>query len=223
MKSGNFTLDNASSNTTMLHELEKALKARGVSWEAAESIIHCLSHNINLSSQRVIKSFMTMDEASANNSDDDEGADDEDEDGGEGEDEDEDEDSSEEDNIAGFSDRRARHNPLVIARKIVRKLRSSPSRRDKFDLTMRRCVEDGLIEKVLQPLLDVRTRWDSTYLMLNRLRLLRAVSSCFHCILLITQIVSHRLSTKSVGSFLSSVIINLRMISGNVSPTARWH
>jgi hypothetical protein len=78
--------------------------------------------------------------------------------------------------------------PLRRARRVVRLLRSSDQRREGF----RRFIQDGnqrdwfttkdgrkcVIVQVpeLQPLRDVKTRWDSVYMMLERLRQLRPVS-----------------------------------------------
>lgn len=83
-----------------------------------------------------------------------------------------------------------KRDPLRRARRIIRLLRSSDQRREGF----RMFIQDGnkrnwFYEKTrggkrspvqvpeLQLLRDVKTRWDSVYLMLHRLRLLRPVSS----------------------------------------------
>jgi hypothetical protein len=82
-----------------------------------------------------------------------------------------------------------KRDPLRRARRIVRLLRSSDQRREGF----RKFIQDGnqrrwftakendgkrVMVQVpeLQPLRDVKTRWDSVYLMLQRLRQLRPVS-----------------------------------------------
>lgn len=83
-----------------------------------------------------------------------------------------------------------KRDPLKRARRIIRLLRSSDQRREGF----RAFVETGNKQKwftskdsdgkrvttevpELQPLRDVKTRWDSVYTMLHRLRQLRPVRS----------------------------------------------
>ena len=82
-----------------------------------------------------------------------------------------------------------KRDPLRCARRIIRLLRSSDQRRE----GLRKFIQDGnqrrwftmkendgkrVVVQVpeLQPLRDVKTRWDSVYLMLRRLRQLRPVS-----------------------------------------------
>jgi hypothetical protein len=86
---------------------------------------------------------------------------------------------------AGDGDGTLELNPIGVARGVVRAVRVSGKRRDAFDEVIR----DGnrkawfkagqppevIIVKELQLLRDVRTRWDSVYLMLNRLREMRPV------------------------------------------------
>ena len=88
-----------------------------------------------------------------------------------------------EDWFAGF-----KRDPLKRARRIIRFLRSSDQRREGF----RNTIIDGnerdwfspknnphsVRVPELQLLRDVKTRWDSVYLMLLRLRQLRPVSPC---------------------------------------------
>lgn len=84
-----------------------------------------------------------------------------------------------------------KRDPLRRARRIIRLLRSSDSRRDGFrDFIILGNEREWFYEKkngkrslvqvpVLQPLRDVKTRWDSVYMMVERLRQLRPVSSSF--------------------------------------------
>lgn len=82
-----------------------------------------------------------------------------------------------------------KRDPLRRARRVIRLLRSSDQRREHF----REFIQDGNRHRwftvrgedgdrvpvhvpELQPLRDVKTRWDSVYLMLQRLRQLRLVS-----------------------------------------------
>lgn len=83
-----------------------------------------------------------------------------------------------------------KRDPLRRARRIIRLLRSSDQRKERFREFIRagnerdwftRTDENGKRVTVqvreLQPLRDVKTRWDSVYTMLERLRDLRPVSS----------------------------------------------
>ena len=82
-----------------------------------------------------------------------------------------------------------KRDPLRRARRIIRLLRSSDRRRTAFREYIQKCNTQGLFLKKgdngvfypvkvpeLQLLRDVKTRWDSVYLMLERLRRLRVVS-----------------------------------------------
>ena len=81
-----------------------------------------------------------------------------------------------------YEEARAR-NPVALARTVVRAIRGSGLRRDAFDKVVVNgnakgwFKEGGNIVKLkrLQLLRDVRTRWDSVYYMLNRLREMRQV------------------------------------------------
>lgn len=81
-----------------------------------------------------------------------------------------------------------RHDPLRCAQRVIRLLRSSDQHREGFRIFIcdrnkcnwftrkdknGKCVPTKV--SVLQPLRDVKTRWDSVYLMLRRLRELRLV------------------------------------------------
>lgn len=87
-----------------------------------------------------------------------------------------------EDWFAGF-----KRDPLKRARRIIRFLRSSDQRREGFrnhiidgnerDWFSPRTNPRSVLVPELQLLRDVKTRWDSVYLMLLRLRQLRPVSS----------------------------------------------
>jgi len=57
-------------------------------------------------------------------------------------------------------------------RKLVVKIRSSPQRRERFNL---QCTVLKIKELELIP--DIKTRWNSTYMMMNRALYLREVKS----------------------------------------------
>ena len=79
-------------------------------------------------------------------------------------------------------------NPIGVARGAVRAIRVSGKRREAFDEVVRDGNRKGwfkagqplktVLLKELQLLQDVRTRWDSVYFMLNRLREMRPVCYC---------------------------------------------
>jgi hypothetical protein len=86
---------------------------------------------------------------------------------------------------AGNGEGPSESNPIGVARGVVRAVRVSGKRRDAFDEVIRDGNQKSwfkvgqppkaVVLKELQLLQDVRTRWDSVYLMLNRLREMRLV------------------------------------------------
>lgn len=69
--------------------------------------------------------------------------------------------------------------PISLARSIIRSIRASGKRREMFDTLIKDGNEKGwygCIVPLLQLLQDVKTRWDSVFYMIQRLRLLRPVS-----------------------------------------------
>jgi hypothetical protein len=160
---GHFTLDNASNNATMLKTLETLLKDRGIINQERNRQVMCYAHVVDLSSGRVIQNLPgaieSYDESEPNELPDTSSVD-----------------------AAGAHTR----NPVALARAVVRAIRGSNTRRAAFQ----QCILDGnerktfydageLVKvKPLQLLRDVRTRWDSVFFMLERLRELRPV--CCH-------------------------------------------
>ena len=147
-------MDNASNNRTMMQALQIALKDREIDFDAIDRRIMCFAHIINLCSGRVALGAAGADE---------------------------DDDSSPE-----SDDDTVPSNPIARARAVVRALRVSGKRRDEFDRVITKGNQEGWWKqgdppqvvqlKPLQLLRDVRTRWDSVYQMLHRLRQMRPVS-----------------------------------------------
>jgi hypothetical protein len=77
-----------------------------------------------------------------------------------------------------FSD--MQRDPLNRARNVIRILRSSDQRKQEFESVIKSGNESGWYNNVTVPnlelLRDVKTRWDSTYIMIQRLQQLRPVS-----------------------------------------------
>lgn len=75
--------------------------------------------------------------------------------------------------------------PIALGRKVVTAMRASGQRRDRFENLIRDGNTRGWFKEqgeviqldFLQLLHDVRTRWDSVYKMIHRLRTMRPVSS----------------------------------------------
>jgi hypothetical protein len=160
LKIGNFTLDNASNNTTMMSCLETSLAIRDISFDAVDRKIMCFGHVVDLSSGRVVSAvtggvedFLRVDDGNSSSSSD----------------------------LGTVSP-----NAIEQARAVVRAIRGSGLRRDAFLEVIVNGNAKGWFKqgrpsktfklKQLQLLRDVRTRWDSVYKMLNRLREMRAVA-----------------------------------------------
>jgi hypothetical protein len=153
LKVGHFTMDNASNNGTMMQWLEKILGGREIAFDAQDRRIMCFAHIVDLCSKQVVSAAS----------------------GGV----DEENDHSSSDGDTGPS------NPIVLARAVVRAIRGSGLRRDAFDEVIKNGNDKGWFKegrplkivkvKQQQLLRDVRTRWDSVYKMLTRLRDLRPV------------------------------------------------
>lgn len=179
-------MDGASVNDTLMEELEKLLAQRDIPFNRKDHRVLCFPHIINLCSQCVIKTFTKSKRRKNRNA----AYDTEDEEDEDWEDEDAEVDadafpySSFRDSPTAPSEaelllRQRRRDPIRVVRKKVRFVRSSGQRRDH----LQRIIRDGNEEErfqppvpQLQPLLDVRTRWDATHRMLNRHRQLRPVS-----------------------------------------------
>jgi hypothetical protein len=150
-------------------ELDVLLKARDITFDAEDRRIMCFPHIVNICCQHTIKKFTDVALA----------------------------DASEPTPVAyppsgnqSFEDA-VRCDPVALGRNIVRTLRSSGQRRDAFDDLIKDGNTKGWFQsgdppesvtlRPLQLLCDVKTRWDSVYFMIKRLRYLRPVScTLFH-------------------------------------------
>jgi hypothetical protein len=145
-------------------ELEELLLARDITFEAEDRRIMCFPHIVNICCQHAIKKFTDVSLA----------------------------DVPEQTPVTlppidfqSFEDA-VKRDPVALGRNIVRSLRSSGQRRDTFDDTIKdgnakRWFQSGdppeyVKLRPLQLLRDVKTRWDSVYFMIKRLRYLRPVS-----------------------------------------------
>lgn len=169
-------MDNATVNDALLRHLQTELAVRGnTDFDAENNFIRCFSHIINLCAQAVIKG-MQKDDAAPIYSDT------------------ETEDSTASDNsdaaptqtIGRRTTRKA--GPILRARKTVGFIRKSGQRRDQLIAIIERgnatkqwsqISDDGSkVVTILKPVVllpDVKTRWDSVFYMLQRLRYLREV------------------------------------------------
>ena len=153
---GHFTMDNASNNRTMMQSLQTILADRDITIDPVDRTIMCFAHVINLCSGRVIRA--TSDGADNH------------------------------DPSSASGDDIVVTDPISVAWETVRFIRESGTRRERFNHTIKEGNKNGWFKKAgssetinlkqLQLLRDVRTRWDSVYLMLNRLREMRPV--CFY-------------------------------------------
>ena len=168
LKLGHFTLDNAGNNGTMMRHLARMLRRkRDINFDAVDRQIMCFAHVIDLSSGRVTRN--------ADNTVCDDGVVDGDQ---------SDSDYETDDETAGSEDGAVGSDgPIAHARNVVRVIRGSGMRRDMFNEVIVNGNNKGWFKKEqkvvrvkqLELLRDVRTRWDSVYLMLARLREMRPV------------------------------------------------
>jgi hypothetical protein len=153
-------MDNASNNVTMMTELDKLLRDRDILFDAVDRRIMCYAHVVDLSCGRIIERLSKESSYSQEWN----------------------EPPLPEDMT--YPDAIAR-DTISHARTVVRAIRGSGMRRDAFDEVIVNGNSKGWFKegkppkiiqlKKLQLLRDVRTRWDSEYYMLQRLRELRAV------------------------------------------------
>lgn len=156
LKVGHFTMDNASNNATFMECLATELAQRDISFDAADRQIACFEHVVNLCSGQVTRVASVQDDEHGSSSFDD-----------------------------GIMPSIV-SSPVGLARAAVQAIRGSGTRRDAFH----EVIEDGNKKEWFkgqdgnavklpnrQLLRDVKTRWDSVYQMIGRLRQLRPVCS----------------------------------------------
>ncbi|KIL57978.1 hypothetical protein M378DRAFT_188346 [Amanita muscaria Koide BX008] len=184
-KLGHFTLDNASNNGTFMTELANLLHDREApDFDPLDRRIMCFPHVINICCQHVIESLTNLSLAQSTNIP--QGA------------------SSS--NARTFEDA-VKNDPVALGRTIVRIIRSSGQRRDAFDEHIRDGNAKGWFRHegsptpvqlpLLQLLHDVRTRWDSVYFMIQRLRILRPAID--HFLALNADLTRHKLNDAQWG------------------------
>ena len=147
-------------------ELSRLLDRRDIPFDQHENRIMCFPHVINICCQHVLKEFTCLDHAST--------------------DEDDIADLPELGHTQQSWDDAVRRDPIALARNIVRTIRASGHGREQFNSIIidgndKQWFTDGDPPHVVQLeqlelLRDVKTRWDSVYYMIERLRSLRPVS-----------------------------------------------
>lgn len=193
-------MDNASNNDSAMIQLERILKKKKIRFDAKQNRIRCFPHIINICVSHITKSFDKIsqrgkgnveesDDKSGDEISDDQESDNEESDVGCSDEEDDDdpvlqEFMDEEDMEEWFH--AIKQNPVRKGRKIIRTIRSSGQRREGFQLSITTGNQSQafvneknqpIVVKQLQLLPDVKHRWDSLHVMLERMRDLRPVSS----------------------------------------------
>ena len=140
----------------MMDELEILLYARDIPFDGSDRKVMCFAHVVNICCQHVIGQFTNIELS-----------------------------ESVDEFVAQVLechpdhqtfDDAVKQDPVALGCNIVRVLRSSGHRRDAFDQHIRDGKEKGWFDVGnLQLLRDVKTRWDSVYHMLRRLRKLQLV------------------------------------------------
>lgn len=169
MKIGHFTVDNAENNVIMMKHLELLLAAceLPLEFDAADRRVMCFPHIMNICVQHVIDEFSAPDLVAIAKA-----------------------------WVDGLDDEVEKNSYLDAVKKnlvalgcdIVRVIRASGIRRDEFTKTiatgnLQEWFKNPAAEIVKVPetqlLRDVRTRWDSTFYMINRLRALQPAVDLF--------------------------------------------
>ncbi len=183
----------------MMLELERLLGEREIEFDAQDRRIRCFPHTINICVGHILKSFSNIDPAALEDALVGAFVDDSDGGGGGG-------------GSGGDSDEyleAIKNDPIELGRRTVKAIRASGLRREEFAHLIESCNSSGLFKlqgtvvqvPQYQLLHDIRTRWDSVYFMINRLRVMRVV--CFFIIIVI-QVRFSRFLWQAIDYFLSS-------------------
>jgi hypothetical protein len=169
-----------------MKELAKRLDEQGISFDPLDNRIACYPHIINICVSHIIQSLGQNNLADLEDDDDDNYSDDDGYDG-EGDDDSieglEPKEYIDDEDLVDWFDALKR-NPVRRARLVVRTLRVSGQRRDEFENFIQKGNDCNLFHdddnnpiklRHLQLLRDVKNRWDSLYLMLQRLREMQPV------------------------------------------------
>jgi len=200
-------MDNASNNDAAMTELEVILAEKNVKFDAREQRIQCYPHIINICVSHIVKSLGKVDDEVVDDEVNDGGeegsiddTDEEDEEGyiSDTDDEDEKDDEGgetdkaivskyvEEDTLLNWF-KAIKRDPVNIAHKFIRTVRASTQKREQFQMTITLGNQtkafkdnDGSIVQVkdLELLRDIKHRWDSLFMMLERMKELQPVSHC---------------------------------------------
>jgi hypothetical protein len=180
---GHITLDNADNNKTFMEELQHLLEARDIDFHHTDNRIMCFPHIINICCQHILAEFTQL-----KFSDDKETF----------------VPSSPHTSSTPQSFQAAvKRDPIALGRSLVRVVRASGQRRENFVNTINDGNKKGHFSisdhtKIQVPLLqllrDVKTRWDSVYYMIERLRVMRPAIDHFLASPVNQEIASHRLS-----------------------------
>ncbi|CAB5341703.1 unnamed protein product [Rhizophagus irregularis] len=139
------TTDNASNNNTFLEEVSNELAEKNIEFDNVNQHVRCLAHIINLAAQEALKSL----KATVNTSDD--------------------ELLNQHENIQNNNNQVGVVGSILCKlRTLICKIRASPQQREKFSA---QCKVADIPDKMV--ILDVRTRWNSTFDMLVRARELK--------------------------------------------------
>ena len=182
-------MDNASNNSTFIQEIEKIHWVKyHVTWKADEAQVGCFPHTLNICTQRTVRALESLPLGPPASNAEDQINDSDGSDSGDG-------DNSDGDNSDGDGDdQRNKKSPIHKLRTLVRGIHAS----DQCQTAFKEIIlagntygwwredsdvpgEQGATIQITpkQLILDVRTRWSSTYLMLRRALELRDVSAFF--------------------------------------------
>lgn len=172
-----------------MKELEELFKNKGIKFDHKDNRIPCYPHIINICVSHIVSSLTKVNAGSLEDDSDDDSllSEDESDDGGYvGDETDTENDETDEDKYTDLKDWFAtlKRDPVRRARVVVRTVRSSGQRKDEFLSMIKTGNKKGsfkdqqgnqVVVKELQLLRDVRHRWSSLYVMLERLQELHPV------------------------------------------------